>query len=344
MDSDSPASHLWVCGVSHDGGYQGLFLFVMTLPRYEIYADEAWTHGNLPLKRYWCFYGGVFGPAPELDKLDTRLRAVKARHCITGEIKWNKITSSLLPCYMDFVDCLLDSVEAGDIRFRQMFCDRAFVRVPDAGELPASDLDIQFKLCYQFLKHCFGLRYMPSGLTNEVLVRLDTHSSQKHKDRLEDFARGIPAQMGRSDFTVRVTFDDSRDVPRIQVADLMIGASGSYGNNMHEMRAVGKRGMNDKQRARLALCKHIYNRIREIDAKSRGKLAFNWFESTGFDGDPANMFHHKLRIWKFIPKRFRTDEGWQNKNLDKHGQYIAPQVDDLVRAADGSEALDMSQI
>lgn len=220
--------------------------------RFEIYADEAWTHGNPPLRRYWCFYGGVFGPEAALDRLDTRLRRVKGAHKVSGEIKWNKLTPHLLPCYIDFVDCLLDSVEAGDAKWRQMFCDRAHVRVPEPGEPPASRLDVQFKLCYQFLKHSFGLCHLPRGTVDEVLIRLDTHSSQKHKDQLESFARGIPQQFGRADFMVRTVFDDSDDVPRIQVCDLMIGAAGSYGNNMHEIRQPGVRGMSDKQKLALS--------------------------------------------------------------------------------------------
>lgn len=51
---------------------------------HEIYADEAWTHGGLPPNRYWCFFGGIMGLAPDLDRLDTELRAIKA----VGQARW----------------------------------------------------------------------------------------------------------------------------------------------------------------------------------------------------------------------------------------------------------------
>ncbi|CAA7613454.1 hypothetical protein MCP1_120001 [Candidatus Terasakiella magnetica] len=35
---------------------------------YEIYADEAWTHCNPPLNRYWCFFGGIMGRSEDLEQ------------------------------------------------------------------------------------------------------------------------------------------------------------------------------------------------------------------------------------------------------------------------------------
>lgn len=301
------------------------------MPRYEIYADEAWTHQSLPLRRYWCFYGGIFGAEAELGRLDTALRACAAAQGLGGEVKWSNLRPHNVAKYRAFVDCLLTRVDAGTVRWRQMFCDRSFARVPPAGEQPVSDLDVQFKLCYQFLKHSFGLEYLDKGTTHEVLVRLDTHSSQKHKTDLTNFARGLPGVLGHPGLTVRVTFEQSERVPRIQVCDLIIGAAGSYGNKMHEIRDNGRRGMTDRQKARLELSKHIYDGLRAIDSKARGSMAFNWFESTGKDGDRTNLLNHKLRIWKFMPRRFQVDRGWQRDHLGPAGQYVGPDLHPTVR-------------
>jgi hypothetical protein len=308
--------------------------------RFEIYADEAWTHNSSPLRRYWCFYGGAFGSESDLGRLDTNLRKVKNGNGHTAEIKWSRLTPGNLKCYTEYVDCLLDAVDAGEVKFRQMFHDRAFVRVPEPGEAPATDLDVQFKLCYQFLKHSFGLRYLAQDTVSDVLVRLDTHSSQKHKEALVSFAAGIPRVLARSDFQVRTTFHDSAQMPLIQACDLMIGAAGSYGNNMHKIREPGVRGMTEKQRSRLALCKHIRDRLRAIDAADRGSKAFNWHESTGMSGDRANMLRHKFRVWKFIPRKYQIDKGWQNDHLDGQGQYVGPMLDPKVYGDDSSELVE----
>ncbi len=216
------------------------------------------------------------------------LRRCLADRSINGEVKWGRVAPHNVAKYRAFADCLFDDIERGRVRWRQMFCDRAYVRVPSPNEGPVTDLDVQFKLCYQFLKHSFGLEYLEATVSHEVLVRLDTHSSQNHKQGLIKFAEDLPRVLQRPRLRVRVTFDNSENVLRIQVCDLLIGAAGSYGNRMHKVRDGGRRGMSDKQKARLEPCEHVYNRLRAIDANARGSHAFNWFESTGRDGDCLN--------------------------------------------------------
>ncbi|MCV5824645.1 hypothetical protein OFN33_29755, partial [Escherichia coli] len=58
--------------------------------------------------------------------------------------------------------------------------------------------------------------------------------------------------------------------------------------------------------------KKIYDMLRRIDSQFRGSKAFNWFESTGVDGDISNRYHHKMRIWKFIPTNSLPDASWQD--------------------------------
>lgn len=308
------------------------------MARYEIYVDQAWTHGATPPNRYFCFFGGIFGETAALDRLDTELRAILAAHGAKGEVKWGHLSTKSDALYGEFVECVCKHIDAGLVRYRQMFCDRAFVREAPPGEGPMSDLDVQFKLCYQFVKHAFGVMHLPAapaGERHEVLVRLDTHSSQRHKDDLIAYAEKLPAVLGRGDLTVRVTFVNSAKMPRIQVCDLLMGAAGSHGNKMHQRRAPGVRGMSGKQKLRHELAQFVYGKLRDISCAERGSKAFNWFESTGKDGDWTNVLHHKIRIWKFLPQRFRVDAGWQNDHLDKQGVFVASALSAAVRAADG---------
>ena len=171
------------------------------MARYEIYADEAWTHGGTPATRYFCFYGGIIGLTPALDRLDAELRKITAAHGANGEAKWSNLSTKSEPYFRELVQCLCRHLSAGGVRYRQLFCDRAIVRERRADEVVASDLDVQFKLCYQFLKHAFGLKFLPpagAGQKHEILIRLDTHSSQRHKTDLADFAQDIPRALGRS--------------------------------------------------------------------------------------------------------------------------------------------------
>lgn len=269
-----------------------------------------------------------------MSRLETRLRASHSASRLKGEVKWQSLTAVNYDGYKAFVDCLLDSIEFGHIKFRQMLCNRTYVRVPDPGEPPSTDLDVQFKLCYQFIKHCFGLKFLPNDSDHDVMVRFDTHSSQKHKDRLVEYVSRLPLVWPNQSVTMRTSFERSELHPRIQVVDLMIGACGSWGNRMHDLRAPGKRGMTAKQKARRDLCKHIYDRLRAIDAASRGSAAFNWFETTGRGGVQSNSLHHKVRVWQFMPKRYQIDAGWQNDNLDNQGRYQGPLLSPEVRSVE----------
>jgi hypothetical protein len=301
----------------------------MPILRYEICADEAWTHTSPPLNRYWCFYGGIFGPAPDCDRLESALRAVVRVREHRGEIKWKSVTAKNIDTYKLLVDLFFDHVSRYPLTYRQVFLDRSYVHVPSSGDPALSDLDVQFRICYQFLKHSFGLRYLApsnSGHQCHVDVRLDNHSSQKHTDRLIRFVQDLPRHWGLPTLTTKVRLVNSEHYLRLQLCDLVMGAAGSHGNRMHQRREPGQRGMTPKQKCRHEMATFIYKRLRSLDATERGTLAFNWFESTGHDGAVENRLHHKLRIWKFIPKRYRKDEGWQNKHLDSQGRYIGPRL------------------
>lgn len=275
---------------------------------------------------------------PDLDRLDGELRTILQAHRARGEVKWSNLTPRTEKLFRELVECLGGYIESGVVRYRQMFCDRALVRDSVPGEPEVSELDVQFKLFYQFLKHAFGFKHLPatgSGQKHEILIRLDTHSSQRHKDDLIKFTENLPVVLGRSDVEVRVTFVNSANVPRIQICDVLMGAAGSYGNKMQLRRAPGQRGMSEKQGLRFEFAKLVYNKLREISCKERGTLAFNWFESTGKDGDWANVLHHKVRIWKFTPKRYRIDRGWQNDHLDRQGMFVASDLLPQVISASG---------
>lgn len=298
------------------------------MANYEIFADEAWTHTANPPFRYHCFFGGMLGLSSELDRLDTNLRAISIKYNRTDEVKWSSVSKERLDYYKELVDCFFLYVDTGEVKYRQMFRDRSHVAIIEDGQ-DIHELDVQFKLCYQFIKHSFGLAFLPvdnSGGQHNLLIRLDEHSSQKHKKELESFVCDLPRLLSRQDLNVRLTFVDSSKFLRIQICDLLMGAAGSYGNKMHLRREPKQRGMNAKQKARLELARYIYNKIRDIDSRSRGSGAFNWFESTGVGSEKANLYNHKIRIWKFKPKRYRVNKGWHNDSLSKHGLWIADNI------------------
>lgn len=298
---------------------------------YELHADEAWTHDGGNSGRYWCFFGGVLGRARDIDRLQSRLRAVRDQHGLKiDKINWKYLDAGNVVAFQAFADAFFMELRTQDLKYRQLFLDRSLVRLDESGRpAPVDRLEIQFKVYYQFLKHSFWLQALPKPTGSSpttIRVRLDQHSSALHKERLIEFVSALPAAWGRPDVKVEIAFVRAKSSQVMQVCDLLCGAAGSHGNKMHARREPGQRGMKEKQKIRHALARHIYNGLRQLDSSQRGSRAFNWFESTGTDGSLENRFHHKLRVWKFRPARFARDRGWENDHLDKQGRHIAPDL------------------
>lgn len=145
-----------------------------------------------------------------------------------------------------------------------------------------------------------------------------------------DLVERLPDTLTVPSLFTKARFVNSKHLLRLQLCDLLMGAAGSHGNRMHLRRLPGKRGMTQKQKWRHEMAKYIYNHLRSLDATERGSKAFSWFESTGHDGEIENRLKHKLRIWKFIPKNFQRNAGWENDNLDPQGRYLGPQIDEQI--------------
>jgi len=268
------------------------------------------------------------GPKADIDRLELKLFEIVSNHGYKWEVKWKNLSPRWLRLYIELVDELFVHLTNYEVRYRQAFRDRSFVYVPDPDEPPASILDVEFKMCFQFLKHAFGIKFLPPAVGNfdKVVIRLDNHSSQKHKKQLTDLAEKLPTILTRTDLEIDCSHVCSKRLMRIQICDVMAGAAGSYGNRMHEKRAPGQRGMGTYQKCRYILAKHIYAKLHSLNNLTRGKSAFNWFESTGMDGSQKNLLSHKMRIWKFIPSNYMIDKGWQNDHLDAQGNYIRPDI------------------
>ncbi len=297
---------------------------------YELCADEAWTHGGTPLNRYWCFFGGIFGLESDLSKLELALARIVQTHGHKIEIKWANVSRQSQSLYIELLNEFFSQLTSKDIKYRQRFLDRMHVYVPARNETKQSALDTQYRVYYQFLKHHFGLQYLPRAQNqfDTVFIRLDEHSSQEHKLVLKTFAEKLPHWLGRTDLHFHVSFVESKAHLRLQICDLIMGAAGSYGIKMHLKRQPGQRGMSGKQKLRLEIAKYIYEKIKEIVLNQRNTRAFNWFDTTGIDDSVENQLHHKIRIWKFVPKSHRVDRGWQNDRLNAQGNYLGPDIVD----------------
>ena len=270
--------------------------------KYIIYADEAWTHSQ-PLYRYHCFFGGFLSTNDEFLILENRIKILKKTYKYHKEIKWNNISKRDI----DFYNQVLNEVDiflrkSDHTKYRQFFMDRSRVYTG----IPSTLLETQFKVYYQFLKHSFGFQYIEQP--TEILIRLDSHSSHTHKANIISFIRELSFQ----NIHINIEFIDSRKSIPLQLCDLLMGAAGYYGNKVDWDLLPNKKRRSPNQMMKHLFGKKVFNLFRNINQHYRHAQAFNWFETTGNDGDPKNRFHHKLRIWKFEPRECILDKRWEN--------------------------------
>lgn len=290
------------------------WIYQLRMKKFLIYADEAWTQDLKDShNRYHCFFGGFLATQQEFKQFEKNLTLLQKQYKQSKEIKWGNISNYNINFYKDII-CLVDNFlrENKYAKYRQFFMDRHHQYI---GQ-PTTALDSQFKIYYQFLKHSFGFQFIPFK-NIEILFYLDTHSSHHHKEKLMEFAIDLPRVLNRNDIHIQIKFIDSKRSKVLQVCDLLMGAAGYYGNAIFERKVNGRKQITKHQKLKRDFGKTTYNMLRKIDADFRGKKAFNWFESTGTDGDKTNHYFHKLRIWKFIPLDSIHNPIWLNKNLGK---------------------------
>jgi len=276
--------------------------------KYIIYADEAWTHSQ-PLYRYHRFFGGILSSENSFDDLECEVKKLKKQHNYKKEIKWSNLSARDISFYTELLELVGTFLCKEDhTKYRQMFMDRSY----QYTGVNAPDLDSQFKIYYQFLKHIFGLEF--SDANSEFLFKLDNHSSYLHKERLREFISSISNDRVK----ISIEFIESKTSIPLQICDLLMGAAGYYGNKVDWDLLPGKRRRSKNQIMKSEFGKGVYNLLRNIDAMFRGRKAFNWFETTGVDGCISNRYHHKMRIWKFIPNGHEKDVSWEDDAFGKN--------------------------
>lgn len=288
----------------------------------EIYADEAWTQQD-PLYRYHCFFGGIMAPPETIINLEKEIRELKKECRFRQEIKWTRSSPKTEEFFIKLINLFKDMMldDSLNLKYRQLFLDR---KISYKGE-PETTLESQYKVYYQFIKHSFGLCHADEPI--DITINLDTHSSHVHKSQLIAFADQLPRILNKeNDLKLNIKFIDSRESLPLQLSDVLMGAAGYYGNNLYNLKRENQKRISKNQSAKKRIGKGVYDALRLIDNITRENKAFNWFETTGRDGDISNHFYHKLRIWKFEANGSIYKPEWSDKNFpgDKPPRVIFP--------------------
>lgn len=199
--------------------------------KFEVYCDESRPDlicSKKPSAQYMVI-GGLWLPSDERDRLKTDIHALRDKHYIGGEFKWQKVSPSRLDFYRDLVDWF---VARGDqLRFRCIAIEHEKV---DLFQFHNGDQELGFyKFYYQMLHHWI-LDF------NEYSIFCD-FKSNRLRTRQNELAKCL-SNANLSSEIVNVQAIRSRESVLMQAADVLTGiAAGRLNNNLQAGSA--KRGL-----------------------------------------------------------------------------------------------------
>lgn len=190
--------------------------------KFEIYCDESRPDllcSQHPTAQYMVI-GGLWLPAEERARMKNDIHALRDKHHIGGEFKWQKVSPSKLGFYRDLADWF---VAMGDkLRFRCIAVEHGKV---DLLRFHGNDQELGFyKFYYQMLHHWI-LDF------NEYAVFCD-FKSNRVRTRLPELARCL-SYTNLSSEIVNVQAIRSRESVLMQATDVLTGvAAGRLNNNL----------------------------------------------------------------------------------------------------------------
>ena len=258
-----------------------------------IYADESVARG----KKFSNFYGGCMVESDVLASVIARLDAKKRELNFFGEVKWQKVTENYRAKYEALMAAFFDELRAGHVKVRIMFTQNT----RDRTDLPPEKLQGgYFKLYYQFLKHAFGLPYMPNSATpTRVRLLLDEIPDQlAERNQFRQYLSSLTLRPEFRRANLRIDVRQigevrSHDHVLLQCIDVVLGAMQFRLNEKHLEMPSGAARRGKRTIAKEQVYEAILGQIQQLRPR------FNIGITTGIDGDRANRWHHPYRHWVF---------------------------------------------
>ncbi len=182
--------------------------------KFDVYCDEV-RPDLFSSKAPPCTYlliGSLWAHQEDRDRLKTAIHALRDKHKVGGEFKWQKLSPSRLGFYCDLVSLFF--AEGDRLRFRCISVDRAKV---DLIEYHENDQELGFyKFYYQLLHHWIHD-------FNDYSVFCD-YKCNRDMRRLQVLQRCL-ARSNLSANTSSIQAIRSEESVLIQMVDVLVGAA-----------------------------------------------------------------------------------------------------------------------
>jgi len=269
---------------------------------YLIFCDESDRKG----KFFSNFYGGVRIGASKLIGVNQRLQTARIKQGLSGEIKWSKTDQNCVERYEQMMRVFFNEISEGNLVVRVMFTKNSNVPQGLTSEQYANEY---YLLYYQFLKHGFGLRYMPAhskpprlrlyldefGDTEEQISKFKGHLSSIGADK---HIRKTGLVLHRRD----IAHVRSHDHVLMQCLDVVLGSITFRLNDKHLEKPEGATQRGKRTRAKERLYKFIYKEICRVTKKR-----LNIGITTGLEKFPDDQWLAPYLHWLFKPSSSTHD-------------------------------------
>lgn len=272
---------------------------------YIILCDESDQKGPF----FSNFYGGVIVGGSVWQSASERLEDAKAKAGIQSEVKWSKVSPHDVDRYEPLIQEFFDLIAEGMVRMRVMFRQNIHQPINLTQDHTKNEY---FILYYHFLKHGFGLSYMPPHPSG---VRLRFYLDQlpdQSKEKLAQFRgyisglssnphiRRAGLSIGKED----ITQVDSKDHILLQCADVVLGSISFRLNEKHKAIPAGKKRRGKRTLAKERLYKFILKQIKRVTGKDSFNIGITTGLTSGIQGRWTEAYLH----WRFVPKDHLYDK------------------------------------
>lgn len=211
--------------------------------------------------------------------LDARLERFKHDHGLDRELKWGKVSRSMLRQYEGYVSTVLDALRRDSPGYYSIVVDTSQL---DHARFNAGSSEIGFsKFVYQLLMKCARLFHMGSNID----CFLDDRTTQQTLQELRTILNNGAAKTLRTRPFRRVEYRDSKASNLIQAVDLLTGAVAYHWNGKHLVEGASP--------ARVWLAEELARKVGMPQGMNR----------------PTTAGRERFSIWKFAAQPGRRASG-----------------------------------
>jgi hypothetical protein len=194
---------------------------------FEVYCDESGLEALTRKDAHnFTAIGGIWMPAEFRANFKTDINAIKGKHNVKGELKWQKVSPAYLDLYIDVINYFFDKPE---LRFRVIIIESKTV---DNIRFNEKDAELGFyKFYYQLLHH-----WIFDFNTYNIFI---DYKVNRNKGRVNVLKKVLDASNIISDVQ-QVQALHSHESVGIQLADILTGLVASKFNNEFSSKAKGK--------------------------------------------------------------------------------------------------------